>query len=100
MQVGFIMEVTKRLLLSRWGFHLDEQIVKGVYPNPFSNQIHISGFEQEVRVVVYDLRGQILLDMQLDASKSINTSELTAGVYFVKIMGSNNGQLIKKMIKN
>lgn len=79
---------------------LNEQIAKATYPNPFSNQIHISGFEQEVRVVVYDLRGQIVLDMQLGASKSINTSELAAGIYFVKVLGGNNKILIQKMIKN
>jgi len=80
--------------------NLNEQIAIGTYPNPFSNQIHFSGFEQEVCVVVYDLRGQIVLDMQLGASKSINTSELAAGIYFVKVLGGNNKILIQKMIKN
>ncbi|WNB18465.1 T9SS type A sorting domain-containing protein [Marivirga arenosa] len=61
-----------------------------IFPNPAKDIIQIE-YDEEVKLIqLYDVRGKILNEMNLDGSKSeINVSQLPAGLYFIKMDGDN-----------
>lgn len=69
------------------------------YPNPFSNQITISNAAAVKRVVISNLIGQNVLDINTNGVATIETSSLSAGVYMVSFVAENGTRLVKKMVK-
>lgn len=74
-----------------------------VYPNPAFNELNIS-YGDEVRgadVVILDLQGRVLLAKSVgnSAVHSIDVSELSYGIYLVKITADGK-QINSKFIKN
>jgi hypothetical protein len=69
------------------------------YPNPFNNQISISNPAAVKRVVISNLIGQNVLDINTNGTATIETSNLSAGVYMVSFVAENGTRLVKKMIK-
>jgi len=72
-----------------------------LYPNPFTSELNID-FEnynnKNCQVKIVNTNGQIVLEENIFSSKSINTSNLLPGFYFVII--SNSDQItIKKALK-
>ena len=70
-----------------------------VYPNPFSNEIFVRNAEGVNRVIITNLIGQVVMDMPLN-SETINTSNLSKGVYLVIFQGNNGERVVRKMVKN
>ncbi|TVZ55429.1 putative secreted protein (Por secretion system target) [Lutibacter sp. Hel_I_33_5] len=71
-----------------------------VYPNPINNflKIDLQNLSQ-VDVKIFDLNGKLILkENEYSSNQSINTSKLSNGVYFVRILSQGN-QIIKKFIK-
>ena len=69
------------------------------YPNPFSNQISISGADKVNRVVITNLIGQHVMSVVLNGTETINTSQLNSGVYLVTFEGQNGERVVRRMIK-
>ncbi len=69
-----------------------------VYPNPFSNEINITS-DRVNRVIITNIVGQRVMDITLNGQETINTSELSNGVYLVTFEGTNGEQTVRKMIK-
>jgi hypothetical protein len=69
-----------------------------VYPNPFNIQVNWKSTEQVQSLSIYNSVGHLVQRATTDElqRKTINTSKLTAGVYFVRI---NSGNQIYKIIK-
>jgi hypothetical protein len=76
--------------------HFDEV---SVFPNPFSNELKITGFNGQVKV--YNALGQLVISAIVNESETLNTSALQKGIYFVKTY-SADGNITKtvKVIKN
>lgn len=72
-----------------------------LYPNPFSNVITISNATLLSRVVVTNLIGQRVLEVQLNQSSNgkIETESLPAGVYLIKLYSTSGEESVRKMIK-
>ena len=70
-----------------------------VYPNPFSSHITITNAEKVNRVVITNLIGQIVKDVTLNGTETINTSELANGIYLVTFEGMNGERAVRKMVK-
>lgn len=74
-----------------------------IFPNPFSNTLTITanGIAQDDLVItIYDVFGKLILrENTQNTTTSLNLSELTSGMYIVRI--SQNGQIIRqqKVIK-
>ena len=72
-----------------------------VYPNPATNEVAIKWNKQDkVSVRVFNVNGQLLYfnkSTSLNNPLKINTSNLTSGVYFVKI-NSSKGSYTKKLV--
>ena len=67
-----------------------------VYPNPFKNQIQLTVPFTNYKVVCYDSFGKAILEVQ--NKRTIDTSTLASGVYFVNITSEGVSKMIK-MVK-
>lgn len=66
-----------------------------IYPNPAADLLYITSETEPTRIDLYDFLGkQVLTSTQ---SKELNVSQLTRGVYFVKVSFANN-QVTKKIV--
>lgn len=75
----------------------------GVFPNPFNNEIYISGIEnKEIKIVLMDAAGRIILDQNDFDWKLMRFTELqylADGMYIIEITDSYNTER-STLIKN
>ena len=78
---------------------LEDQIIFDykIYPNPTSNTINIQGDISDLKVIIYDILGKVL--MQDEAQESIDISFLKKGTYFL-FLTNNSINSTHKIIKN
>ena len=70
-----------------------------IYPNPTNGNIMISGSNINL-VEVYNICGQKVMSVEANSNNvNVNMSELTTGVYMVKIVDSNSNATVKKVVK-
>lgn len=70
-----------------------------VYPNPFSNEIRVTGLSG--RVELYNALGQLVLATNITEAETINTSDIAKGAYILKVYNSsNNVDKTIKLLKN
>jgi hypothetical protein len=80
-------------LLSIEDFFVDNLKIT-VFPSPASN---ILNFNRPIRSIkVYDIQGKVLLSKQEDGFKTLNVSNLSSGIYILKINNSQSTKFIKK----
>lgn len=66
-----------------------------IYPNPVNNVLNIKGLNNELqKVSVFNVGGQQVIS-QTTGLETINTSALSAGIYFVKLETENSTKTIK-----
>lgn len=65
------------------------------YPNPFTDELNISGAEGHLRIT--NLFGQILHEETIDGNSKINVSEYSAGIYFVIV--THEGKMQRRVIR-
>ena len=69
-----------------------------IYPNPIDSYLHIKSYNITLnKIELFTILGE-RLKVYNDNLTKINLEDLTSGVYLVKIH-SNNGQLIKRLVK-
>lgn len=68
-----------------------------IYPNPFSDFIQIE-IDQESKLSIVSLNGDVLMDKTIQISEKLDLSNLTNGIYFLKLV-SENGTVIHKIQK-
>ncbi|WP_179317490.1 T9SS type A sorting domain-containing protein [Winogradskyella undariae] len=68
-----------------------------VYPNPTSGILNIKSAQDIDNVTVFNLLGQTVANFDKDAitDSSINLSELSKGLYLVKVSSGNNTQTLR-----
>lgn len=97
-----IVKAAKETNLAVNDERLKEDLAFSVYPNPAQDKITIEGehFASNSVVTILDLQGRQVQSSTLNASKStLDISNLTQGVYFVRIEDADKigvQQLIKK----
>ncbi|VXC03236.1 Pectate lyase [Flavobacterium sp. 9AF] len=71
-----------------------------IFPNPFSDELHISNLENlEVKqIAIYDISGR-LIKQYYENPKTMDMSNLKMGNYFIKF-STIRGTITKKIIKN
>jgi hypothetical protein len=72
-----------------------------IYPNPAQNFITVNSvMNEKVSVTIYDLNGREVIKTSFEGKqKSIDIGGITAGIYFMKIIGLENTETIR-FIKN
>ncbi len=70
-----------------------------IYPNPFSDKIHLKGHKSE-RFEILNIHGQCQFSGTMKSAKDeINLSQLESGVYFLRVFSANNLESTLKLIK-
>ncbi len=68
-----------------------------VYPNPTTDYIVIAGIEAEAKAEIYSITGQKIKEASFTNEITLSVSDVTAGVYLVKIF-SENSSIVRKII--
>lgn len=72
-----------------------------VYPNPTTNELHISFKENcicNAEYILYNVRGEVSSHGTLSAKQNILINELSDGIYYLKIF-TKDFSIVKKMVK-
>ncbi len=69
-----------------------------VYPNPFNNYINIDNHAKLTRVVVSNIAGQRVLDIEYP-TREIRTENLVSGVYVVSMFTENGLAKTERIVK-
>jgi uncharacterized repeat protein (TIGR02543 family) len=80
---------------------IDDSILSNVlaYPNPFGESISLKNHEGVSQVVITNLIGQRVVDVQLHGVNHVSTAHLQKGVYLVELVASNGHRVVKRMVK-
>lgn len=72
-----------------------------IYPNPVSTSLFIENIEniQITTIEIFDSLGNVIKKLNSLESNSVHIGDFASGLYIIRIMNSNNQQLIKKFIK-
>ncbi|MBK8244553.1 MAG: T9SS type A sorting domain-containing protein [Saprospiraceae bacterium] len=68
-----------------------------IYPNPATNTLHISGIRPKSIVKIYDVLGHLIIEKESEYNMTLNTSQLSEGIYTI-IAQSNNSRSINKVV--
>ena len=68
-----------------------------VYPNPTTDYIIIAGIDSDAKAEVFSITGQKIKEVKFTNEVTLSLSDVTAGVYLVKI-SNENSSIIKKII--
>jgi len=72
-----------------------------VFPNPASElvNIRVEGNERIVLCQVYDMNGRLLINLEGNQDDGINISQLSAGMYLLRVNLEGGTVLQKKLLK-
>ena len=77
----------------------NKENVYNIYPNPTNGNITVCG-ENINEVEVYNLCGQKVMSVEANSNYvNVNMSEMTTGVYMVRIVDENGNETVNKVIK-
>lgn len=78
----------------------DDKIINAfkVYPNPFNDKISIDNSEKLTRVVVSNIAGQKVIDIE-NPTREIRTANLVSGIYVISLYTENGIAKTERMIK-
>jgi hypothetical protein len=82
--------------LSNENFEVSKVVV---YPNPTTDYIIISGIESDAKVEVYSITGQIIKSKEFSNEVTLSMSDVTSGIYLVKISNDNLSITRKIVVK-
>jgi len=88
-------------ILSRNVLHIENNTLNTsikIFPNPASESITIKSEAELVKITIYNLQGQLLLQFQ-NYKNPLSISKLKKGVYVVHIIDSNNNNYSRKVLK-
>ena len=72
-----------------------------LYPNPFFNELNVHGSNREFsEITLYDITSRKLMKKYFEGSISLNTEQLTKGIYIYEVRNKNgmvkNGKVVKE----
>ena len=74
---------------------VDSKVV--VYPNPTTDYIIIAGIDSDAKAEIFSITGQKIKEVKFTNEVTLSLSDVTAGVYLVKI-SNENSSITKKII--
>lgn len=66
-----------------------------LYPNPSSGRISISNIKSKTLISIYNMKGELVMSEIIYHDKSINISNLSNGLYIVKV-GNKEFKVVKE----
>jgi len=93
-------DVSEDVSLAHVGLDENSLTNLSVFPNPFSNEINIVNAENVKRVVISNIIGEVVMNVELgQASSHKLETNLRSGIYLVTIISNNGTKVIRKMIR-
>ena len=89
---GGIYNITDAVL----GLNSVDQNKLNFYPNPTEGIILFNNYSEPFDLIIYDIKGRIVVEHNNYSSQELNISKLNAGIYFMQINNSYTQKLIKK----
>ncbi|UPS91158.1 T9SS type A sorting domain-containing protein [Bizionia sp. M204] len=74
-------------------------IIPRIYPNPTKQFIRLSGLQEEKQFELYTISGAKVLNGTVKPNSQINMSSLSAGLYYLKLVGLLQNETFLKVIK-
>ena len=74
-----------------------ETINAMVYPNPFTNSIHIESTTAFKTMELYDVLGKQIISKSFE--NQLDTSKLAQGIYLLRLITQDGEVLVKKVVK-
>ncbi len=76
---------------------IEEQNLSGVriYPNPTTEYLQIDMVPSNTFITLFDFKGQKLLSRKVSESATLDITNLTQGIYLLKIQNTNDCQVLK-----
>ena len=78
------------------GLNSVDQNKLNFYPNPTEGIILFNNYSEPFDLIIYDIKGRIVVEHNNYSSQELNISKLNAGIYFMQINNSYTQKLIKK----
>lgn len=78
-----------------------DEILSSVFPNPTTGILHVQCSEQIQQIVIYDLSGRQIMSRigQAEQPNTLNVNSLTSGLYFIRILTTDQHFSVSKFIK-
>ncbi|WP_338378229.1 endonuclease [uncultured Flavobacterium sp.] len=92
----FGSNVGQPYVLSNENFEVSKVVV---YPNPTTDYVVIAGIEAEAKAEIYSITGQLIKEVSFTNEIILSLSDVTSGIYFVKISNDNSSITRKIIIK-
>ena len=73
-----------------------------LYPNPTKGEfiIDFSKIFNELEILIYDINGRVIEEYKLENKSRINLNpEISAGLYYIRIISSNHSSILKLIKK-
>lgn len=101
----FIMPARDKSLIAN--FDVSTQVIVNatmkisIYPNPFGDQVNISSQQAISRVLVYNIKGQVMRENSFGGINeiSLSTGDLAKGIYVFMVENINGERHFSKVIK-
>jgi hypothetical protein len=80
---------------------MNSDVLYVITPNPFTSELKVcSKSNEQVMLIIYDCFGQLVLHKTCANNHSINTEQLSKGLYFYELFNEkgilSNGKLVKE----
>jgi hypothetical protein len=91
----FIMKVNNDGNFS-WVYNLPVTFLElKVYPNPGNDFMIVNNPPSNTKLILYNINGQKLKELELDVSNSVNTEDLESGMYFYQLIDKKDNVVAK-----
>jgi len=71
-----------------------------MYPNPVRGELTINSTTALSKIIITNTLGKVVDNSTYTDNKTINTSNLSSGIYFVTFIGKDGSKVTQKLIKN
>ena len=72
----------------------------GVFPNPFNNEIKISGLENASQISIYNITGKVVLSTnKFTTQLTLPTTDMVKGIYLLRITNHDGSKKTVRIIK-
>jgi len=71
-----------------------------MYPNPVRDELTIDATANVSKIIITNTLGKVVGNMVYSNNKTINTSNLSKGMYFVTFIDANGAKVTQKLIKD
>jgi hypothetical protein len=71
-----------------------------MYPNPVRDELTVNATSEIRKVIITNTMGKVVGNINYSGNETINTSNLTKGMYFVTFIGKDGTKVTQKLIKD